>query len=158
MENLSEKIRTLFVQNETTLSVAESITGGALAHQLTLVPGASIYFLGGVVAYSNTSKEHLLHVKPETLKAYGAVSEQVAKEMAEGALKAFNSDYALSITGVAGPSGGSQAKPIGFAWCALASKQETIAWTFQSQSGKRKEIIHDATHALLQKLIQEISV
>ena len=104
-----------------TLALAESCTGGAIAQRITDVPGASEVFLGGVVSYANSAKETLLGVNPETLRQYGAVSEAVAREMALGARKKFNSDYALAVTGIAGPGGGTPEKPVGTVFIALAS-------------------------------------
>jgi nicotinamide-nucleotide amidase len=110
-----------------TLALAESCTGGFIAHRLTNVPGASAVLLAGLVTYSNESKQRLLGVRPETLAAQGAVSEAVAREMAEGARAAMKSDYAIAVTGIAGPSGGSEAKPVGTVWLALVAARGTLA-------------------------------
>lgn len=103
-----------------TLAVAESCTGGCIAHRLTNVPGASTVFLAGLVTYSNQAKEKFLGVRPETLGEHGAVSEAVAREMAEGARRNTGADYAISVTGIAGPSGGTEAKPVGTVFLGLA--------------------------------------
>lgn len=103
-----------------TITTAESCTGGLLAHRLTNIPGSSGYFPGGVVVYSNAQKQRLLDVQEATLIAYGAVSEQTAKEMAAGARLAFGTDYALSVTGIAGPGGGTESKPVGLTYIGLA--------------------------------------
>jgi len=104
-----------------TLALAESCTGGALADKVTNVPGASEIFLGGVVSYANAAKEKLLGVRAETLAAHGAVSEPVSAEMAVGAREKFGSDFAIAVTGIAGPAGGTPEKPVGTVFIALAS-------------------------------------
>src|SRR5262245_47051728 len=96
-----------------TISAAESCTGGLILHRLTNVAGSSSYVMGGVVSYSNEAKMKLLGVKPDILNQYGAVSEQVAVQMAQGARHALGTDIALSVTGIAGPSGGTETKPVG---------------------------------------------
>lgn len=109
-----------------TLALAESCTGGGIAHRLTNVPGASAVLLAGLVTYSNEAKERFLGVRAATLADHGAVSEATAREMAEGARRETGADFALSVTGIAGPTGGSEAKPVGTAFIGLASVQPTI--------------------------------
>ncbi len=99
-----------------TVSTAESCTGGLIAHYITNVPGASSFFSGGVVAYSNEIKTRVLGVRKDTLEKYGAVSEDCAREMAEGVAKLFKSDFAVATTGIAGPSGGTKDKPVGLVY------------------------------------------
>ena len=110
-----------------TLAVAESCTGGALSASFTAMAGASDYYLGGVVSYSNDVKVGILGVSPDTLRLHGAVSEQTACEMAEGIRRLCGADYALSTTGVAGPTGGTPEKPVGTVWIGLATPHGTRA-------------------------------
>lgn len=117
IENVVVKI---LMQQKKTLALAESCTGGNLAHRITNVPGASEIFPGGVVSYANAVKEKFLGVRAETLQAHGAVSEAVAREMALGAREKFQTDFALAVTGIAGPGGGSVEKPVGTVFIALA--------------------------------------
>jgi nicotinamide-nucleotide amidase len=121
-----EAVVRLLAKQKRTLALAESCTGGFVANQITNVPGASKVFLGGIVAYRNDVKEKFLGVRAATLKKFGAVSENVAREMAEGARKKFDSDFAIAITGIAGPGGGTKNKPVGTVFIALAGKFETV--------------------------------
>jgi nicotinamide-nucleotide amidase len=120
-EPLEAVIVRLLAERGQTVVVAESCTGGRLANRITDVPGASVVFRGGVVGYSNELKQLLLGVSPETLAAHGAVSEPVAREMAEGARARLGADYALALTGIAGPTGGTPTKPAGTVFIALAA-------------------------------------
>jgi nicotinamide-nucleotide amidase len=124
-EDLETKIVRLLTERKQTLSVAESCTGGYIAHRLTNVPGASAIFSNGLVTYSNEAKQRFLGVRSETLEQHGAVSEAVAREMAEGARRASRTDYAIAVTGIAGPGGGTPGKPVGTVFIALASTGET---------------------------------
>jgi len=117
---METEIVRLLSERKKTLVLAESCTGGFIANGITNVPGASKVFLGGIVAYSNGAKEKFLGVRPQTLEKSGAVSEAVAKEMAEGAREKFGSDFAIAVTGIAGPDGGTPEKPVGTVFIALA--------------------------------------
>jgi PncC family amidohydrolase len=103
------------------LAVAESCTGGLVSHRITDVPGSSAYYQGSVTSYSNEVKERVLHVKRDTLERYGAVSEQAAREMAQGVRDVLHADVGLAVTGVAGPDGGTPEKPVGLVYIALAA-------------------------------------
>jgi PncC family amidohydrolase len=104
-----------------TLAVAESCTGGLLGGAITSIPGSSLYFSGGVVAYGNSAKISLLDIPPDLIAARGAVSREVAVAMAEGVLSLFRADLAIAVTGVAGPGGGSRGKPAGTVWIAVVA-------------------------------------
>jgi len=121
---LAKRAGELLKEMGLTLSLAESCTGGLIAHRITNVSGSSNYFLGGVVAYSNKAKEKILGVPHEILVQYGAVSEESARAMAEGARRLFASDLALGVTGIAGPTGGTPEKPVGLVYIALAAEEE----------------------------------
>lgn len=123
---LNEVIVHLLTERKQTLVLAESCTGGYVANRITDVPGASEVFLSGLVTYSNESKQQLLGVRAETLARHGAVSDPVAREMAEGARARFNADFAIAITGIAGPTGGTPEKPVGTVFIALAASKHTF--------------------------------
>jgi nicotinamide-nucleotide amidase len=119
-EEIEQVVVRLLTEKKMTLALAESCTGGGIANRVTNVPGASAIFLGSVVSYANDAKEKFLGVRAETLKQHGAVSEAVAREMAESAREKFSTDFALAVTGIAGPSGGTPEKPVGTVFIALA--------------------------------------
>lgn len=119
-----------------TVTCAESCTGGLLAGELTRLSGSSTWFETGFVTYSNEAKHKLLGVREETLAQYGAVSRQTVEEMAAGALKAADADFALSISGIAGPTGGSAEKPVGTVWFGLASAESVEAKSVKFEGGR----------------------
>jgi PncC family amidohydrolase len=117
---LAERLQGICLGRGLTVAVAESCTGGLVADAITDVPGSSGYFAGGIVSYSNAAKERLLDVASDVLAAHGAVSAQVARAMAEGVRRRFDADLGLAVTGIAGPDGGSDAKPVGLTYVAVA--------------------------------------
>lgn len=139
------------------LSAAESCTGGYISHLLTQHAGSSKVFKGGAVSYSNDLKISMLGVSDQTLINYGAVSEQTVIEMADGAKKNYNSDYSLSVSGIAGPGGGSEEKPVGTVWIAVAGKTKTISKRFSFGNKRAQNIERAAISALtlLFKLLKE---
>ena len=125
-DQLNATVVRLLTERKETLVLAESCTGGYVANRITDVPGASAVFLSGMVTYSNDAKQKLLGVREETLAKHGAVSEAAAREMAEGARARFGADYAIAITGIAGPGGGTETKPVGTVFIALATARHTF--------------------------------
>jgi nicotinamide-nucleotide amidase len=125
-ETLEKVIGKLLTAKKMTLSTAESCTGGEIAHLITSIPGSSVYYKGSVIAYSNLIKTQILGVKKETIEAKGAVSEEVVKEMAAGIRDLMQTEFAVAISGIAGPDGGTETKPVGTIWIAVASEKEII--------------------------------
>jgi len=148
-------VRLLTARNQT-LVTAESCTGGRLASRITDVPGASAVFRGGAVTYRNELKLSLLGVRAETLAAHGAVSEPTAHEMAEGARVRFSADYALSTTGIAGPTGGTDAKPAGTVFLALATPTRTVV-ARQFNQFDRETFKHVTSQQALELLRRELT-
>ena len=144
---IAQSVVKKLTKKKATLSVAESITGGGLASAITEVSGSSKVFVGGVIAYEDSIKVSELKVDPKTLKKFTAVSEEVAKEMAAGALKKFKTDYAIATTGVAGP-GKAYGQKAGTVWVAIASKKEVFAIAL-SLSGSRDLIRHATIESAL---------
>ena len=139
-----------------TLAIAESCTGGYLAHRITNVPGASAIFLGGCVTYSNEAKIAMLGVDPALINKHGAVSKQAAQAMADGARARADSDYALATTGIAGPGGGSEEKPVGTVFIALSAKDRPASVQKRFFPDDRPTFKELATQAALEMLRQEL--
>ena len=139
-EPLEEVTASLLLKKDLTLSAAESCTGGLCSSRFTDIPGSSAYFLGGAVVYSNESKEKLLGVNADTLTRFGAVSEQVVFEMAEGARNLFGTDIGISISGVAGPGGGTAEKPVGTVWFGFSHLSSGTFCEKRNFAGTRDEI------------------
>ena len=146
----------LLVSKGLTISVAESCTGGSLSSSLTSISGASSYFNCGFITYSNQSKIDMLGVSPESIEMYGAVSEKVAHEMVTGAGQRSQSNLAVSITGIAGPSGGSASKPVGMV-CIGFFFDGNVTTTTQFFSGSRSDIVSQSVTFALVELSSKIS-
>lgn len=147
-ETMEEVTGRLLMQKKKTVSTAESCTGGYLAHLITSIPGSSEYYPGSIIAYANSMKQELLGVKAETLEKFGAVSEETVTEMASGARWRFNTDYALAISGIAGPDGGTADKPVGTVWIALAHPDGTETKKFMFGEHRGRNIRRSALAAL----------
>ena len=155
-ETLDELVHKTLTGRGLTLATAESCTGGNIARLLTAKAGASAYFKGGVVAYSNEVKESALGVKHSTLEAHGAVSEETVREMVEGVRTRLGADLAIATTGIAGPDGGTKEKPVGTVWIAVADKTHTEAKLLQFGANRRQQNIDRSTNqafAMLMRLV-----
>ncbi len=124
---LQDSLAEILNEKNITVSTAESCTSGNIARLITSVPGSSSYFKGGIAAYSNDVKTALLKVSEETLEKYGAVSKEVVEQMVKGQLELFNTDYGIAVSGIAGPDGGTEEKPVGTTWIAVGNKEKIIA-------------------------------
>ncbi len=140
-QTMASVVGTLLTEKHLTLSVAESCTGGLISHMITSVAGSSAFYLGGVTSYANSMKESFLGVEPSLLEQVGAVSAEVAEMMAKGICEKSHSDISLSVTGIAGPGGGSMEKPVGTVYIGFATPEETSVQRF-SFTGNRYEIQH----------------
>lgn len=152
---LAERVQQVLLDRGLTLSTAESCTGGLVGHVLTEISGSSAYYQGGAVTYSDELKRRVLDVPADSLARHGAVSAQVAVAMAEGARSAFGTDLGISVTGIAGPTGGSAAKPVGLTYVAVADASghdvQRYHWT-----GDRSENKRDSARAVLELLLERL--
>lgn len=137
---LEAQVGAALLERGWTIATAESCTGGLIAHRLTNIAGSSAYVIGSVVSYSNAVKMSLLRVREQTLAQFGAVSEQTAREMALGACRLFDVDLALSVTGIAGPGGGTPEKPVGLAYIGAATRSGIVRVIRQVAPGDREAI------------------
>ena len=153
---LEAVVGNLLKEKNQTIATAESCTGGYIAHLLTSIPGSSAYFTGSVVSYSNKIKEEILHVKAETLTEFGAVSKETVTEMALNILELMKTDYAIAVSGIMGPDGGSPEKPTGLVWIAVASKNNIIVTQFNFRYERSRNIQATATNAM--NLIRQLIV
>lgn len=151
--DVEEAVQKLFVEKGWTLSCAESCTGGALAARITRHPGASDYFLGSIVSYADEVKTAALKVPEELIREKGAVSEEVVARMVQGALDLTNSDFALAVSGIAGPSGGTSEKPVGLVWCAVQHRDgKPHIWKMKNNLPRHLVILR-SVNALLSNLL-----
>lgn len=153
--HLSERIGQALKARGATVTTAESCTGGWVAKVITDIPGSSAWFERGFVTYSNEAKSQMIGVKPATLEQHGAVSEPVVVEMAIGAIKAARADYAISVSGIAGPDGGTATKPVGTVWFGFASASGEGITRCECFSGDRENVRRQATAYALQTLWQQ---
>lgn len=156
-ETMQEVLGKILLQKKETISTAESCTGGDIASLITSVPGASAYFQGSIVSYSNEVKQSLLNVKKDTLEKYGAVSEETVKEMLSGLLQKMNTTYGIAVSGVMGPDGGTDDKPVGTVWVAVGSKESQKTYHLKQRFERKKNIEVTAVMALnlMRKFIVE---
>ncbi len=147
-DNLSEVTGNLLKAINAKVSVAESCTGGLISHKITSIPGSSEWFKGAVVAYSNEVKSNILGVRETSLCEFGAVSETVVRQMAEGVKTALNSEYSIATSGIAGPDGGTPEKPVGTVWIAVSGPKETIARCFTFSNNRERNIERSSLTAL----------
>ena len=152
---MQELIHKLLTERRQTLATAESCTGGTIAARFTALPGASAYFKCGVVAYSLDTKQEILQISCDTIARYGAVSEQVVRQMAEGVRRASNSHYAVATTGIAGPTGGTPEYPVGSVWIAVSSPLRTTTRLIRA-GGSRNAVIRKAGTAAIELLEKEL--
>jgi PncC family amidohydrolase len=154
---IEAKLGELLRQKGLKLATAESCTGGMIGDRITNAPGSSDYFLGGVISYAYEAKVKLLGVSWDTLRAFGAVSQETALEMARGARLALDADIGVSVTGIAGPGGGLPHKPVGTIWIGLSAPGIEQAWSFHFD-GDRLKIKEQASEQALQLVIKYLKV
>lgn len=147
-ESLAEVTGRLLGSHSATLALAESCTGGYISHLITTVPGSSSWYRGGITAYSNEAKHKILGVNPDVIEKFGAVSEQVVTEMAIGAKNLYCSDYSIATSGIAGPGGGTENKPVGTVWIAVADKNGVSAQKFVFGDNRERNIMRSSQTAL----------
>ena len=145
---MEQVVGNLLMERNASISTAESCTGGYIAHLLTSRPGSSAYYKGSIVSYANEIKQQLLKVSDETILNEGAVSEQAVIQMAKECLQLMNTDYSIAVSGIMGPDGGTEAKPVGTVWIAVADKNEVATKQFHFRYDRERNITLTATNAL----------
>ncbi len=156
-KSLESAIGEVLREHKMTIATAESCTGGLISHKLTSIPGSSDYFTGSIIAYAYEAKIKHLKVKPDTLEQFGAVSEECVREMISGILAAMDADYGISISGIAGPGGGTENKPVGTIWIAVGSKYKTVTRKigFNRNRAINIEYASNAALAMMWNLLKE---
>ena len=149
---IEHEVGDLLASSELTIAVAESCSGGLLGHRITSVAGSSSYFLGGVIAYSNEVKANILGIGRDVLRKEGAVSDTVAREMALAVRGRFRADIGVGITGIAGPDGGSEEKPVGLVYVGLADGKRCRVCRFDIQDKTRDEVKNISTNGALEMI------
>lgn len=153
-ENDMITLQNLLRARNETITTAESCTGGLVAHMITQIAGSSDIFNGAIVSYSNEIKARELNVKEETLKKYGAVSTQTVEEMLEGAIKKFDATYAIAISGIAGPQGGTKEKPVGTVVIGISDNNKKNIIKVNNFKGSRKDIQNLASKTSLKEILK----
>jgi PncC family amidohydrolase len=149
---LEVQIGEIMTRGGLTLAAAESCTGGLVSHRITNVPGSSVYFMGGIIAYANQAKMRLLGVSESTLASHGAVSQETVLEMARGVRQALNADIGIAVSGIAGPGGGSPDKPVGLVWIGLSAADASQARSYLFP-GDRLAVKEQSAEAALQMVL-----
>ncbi len=155
-DSMEEALGKILTEKKLTVGTAESCTAGNIAHTISSVSGASRYLLGGIVSYSNEVKHNILGVKNETLAQYGAVSEQTVREMVQGCLDAIQSDIAVAVSGILGPDGGSEEKPVGTVWVGVGSKENIVTKCLHLRYNNRQRNMDATTNAALNMLFMYV--
>ena len=151
----TEQLISLLKEKDLTVATAESCTGGGIGHRLTAVSGSSAVYMGGIISYTNDVKEKVLNVPSEMLREHGAVSAPTAKAMAEGVRRLLNSDFGVSVTGLAGPTGDGSGKPVGLVYIGIAQSRQTDVQEYLF-SGSREEVREQAIQAAIELLLNTV--
>jgi nicotinamide-nucleotide amidase len=152
-----QRIIDILTARNQTIVTAESCTGGLIAAALTDIPGASSAFYGGYVTYANTAKARMIQVQPRLIRDYGAVSNQVARAMADGARNTAQADFAVAVTGIAGPDGGSEKKPVGLVYVAVSTELATVVIEHRFGDLGREQIRRASVNAALDLVLQVLT-
>ena len=155
LTTITQQLGEMLCKKNAKLTTAESCTGGGISEAITAVSGSSQWFEFGFVTYANSAKQQLLGVSKQTLDQYGAVSEQVVEQMAQGAIRQSRADYAIAVSGIAGPEGGTEDKPVGTVWVCWQTPTESWAQKFML-SGDRQAVRKAAIKKSLQQLLQHL--